>query len=271
MKSLFMKSLLSNIKFFFQQTFLVAVKDFKSLFFSPLFFIWISVTFIFLSFNFPRDLFRFTDSYIAPSFGQQPGGKNIHFDVFMAHISYLNLIFIFSVPVLSMKLFAEEKKNHTFDLLMTAPLSPMQMVLGKYLSLFALLFVFLLFSMIYPLSLFFWADIPMGLLLSSYLGLLLLVSVYASTGLFGSSLTSSLFLSVFIGVILNIGLFFISQGQVFPSPLLTDIMDYLSLPQHLGYFIKGSLVVSSFVFFFSLIVFFLFLALKVIEVSRWRF
>ena len=266
-----MNSLFQDIKLFFRQIFLIAGKDFRYLVFSPLFFIFTGISFILLSYNFPRDLFRFASSYMVPAFGQAPDqGRNIHFDVFVAHISYLNLILLFVVPILAMKLLAEEKRNRTFDLLMTSPLSSLQMVLGKYLSLLMLLALFLFFSLIYPLSTSFFTDIPIGPLFSSYLGLFLLASVYGATCLFASSLSNSLFLSAFIGMILNIGLWFISQGQDFKGPLLTNIMDYLSLSQHLTNFIKGSLVINSLVFFVSLIVFFLFLVFKVVEIARWR-
>ena len=267
-----MKALFFDIKIFFRQTALIAGKDFKYLVLSPLFFCWAGLSFIFLSYIFPRDLFRFASSYIMPAFGQAENqGRNIHFDVFVAHISYINLIFLFAIPVLGMKLLAEEKRNHTFDLLMSSPLSSLQMILGKYLSLILLLLLFLLFSLLYPLSTGFFVDIPFGALFSSYVGLFLLAGVYSSTSLFASSLSQSLFLSAFIGVIVNIGLWFVSQqGQSFQSPVLSHVMDYLSLSQHLTNFIKGSLTVSSFCFFFCLILFFLFLVFKSVEITRWR-
>ena len=148
-----MAGIVNDIKIFFKQSFLVAMKDFRTMALSPLFFGWIGISFIFLSYNFPRDLFRFAMSYAMPAFGPNANqGRNIHFDVFVMHISYINLIFLFAIPILGMKLLAEEKKNRTFDLLMTAPLSSLQMVLGKYLALIMLLFLFLLLSLIYPLS-----------------------------------------------------------------------------------------------------------------------
>ena len=263
---------MDDVKIFFKQIILIAGKDLRYLVLSPLFFAWIGISFIFLSYTFPRDLFRFAMSYAMPMFGQGgEQGRNIHFEVFVAHISYINLILLFAVPVLGMKLLAEEKRNRTFDLLMTSPLSSLQMVLGKYIALVAALVLFLSFSTIYPLSTGFWTDIPFGPLFSSYIGLFLLASLYGSTCLFASSLTQSLFLSAFIGMILNIGLWFISQQGPGPSStFLANVMEYLSLSQHLTNFIKGSLVLNSVIFFFSLIVFFLFLVFKSIEIIRWR-
>ncbi len=266
-----MQNFLKDIKLFFRQSKVIAVRDFWQLLLSPLFYVFTGLSCIFLSYVFPRDLFRFASAYIVPGF-QQGGNqeRNIHFEVFVSHISYINLVLLFCVPILAMKLLSEEKKNRTYDLLMTAPVSSLQIVAGKYLALISILFIFLLVTLVYPLSTSFLTDIPVGPLVSSYVGLFLLTAVYASVGLFASSLTGSLFLSVFIGIILNIALWFISQGQEFASPVLTSVMEYLSLSQHLTNFIKGSLVINSFTFFFSFIVFFLFLVYKVIEFSRWR-
>ena len=268
-----MSAIWNEIKIFFTQLILVAVKDFKSIVLSPLFFAWLGISFIFLSYNFPRDLFRFAMSYAMPVFGQGgQQGQNIHFDVFVEDHIYINLILLFfTVPILGMKLLAEEKRNRTFDLLMTSPLSSLQMILGKYFSLIAVLALFLLFSLLYPLSTGFFVEIPLGPLFSSYIGLFLLASLYSAVSLFASSLSQSLFLSAFIGMILNIALWFISQqGQSSDSTIGTAILDYMSLSAHLTNFIKGSLVISSLVFFLSFIIFFLFLVFKSVEFTRWR-
>lgn len=265
-----MKEILKQIKTFCKQTSTVGLRDFHHLCLSPLFLVFTGLSCIFLSYMFPRDLFRFASSYAMPMLQQGAPSRNIHFEVFVAHISYINLIFLFCIPILTMKLIAEEKKNHTFDLLMTAPLSSWQIVLGKYLAVVSTLTIFLLVTLIYPLSTAFFTEIPVGPLVAAYIGLFLLLATYCAVGLFASSLTSSLFLSVFIGVILNIALWFISQGQDYKSPILTSTMEYLSLAQHLTNFVKGSLVVQSFAFFLSCIILFLFLVYKMIEFSRWK-
>ena len=259
---------MNDIKIFFKQTFLIAKKDFKYLVFSPLFFVWMGVCFLLLSYNFRRDLFRFAMSYAMPSFG--PGaqqGGNIHFEVFVSHVSYINLMLLFAVPALAMKFLSEEKRNGSFVLLMSSPLSSLNIVLGKYMALLLALFLFLVFSAIYPLSLSFLVEIPFGPLISSYMGLFLLAGFYSATCLFASSLTQSLFLSAFFGMILNIGLWFVLQQNFAGS---NPIMEYMSLTSHLTNFIKGSLSVSSFVCFMCWIIGFLFLVVKSVEITRWR-
>ncbi|MCY4512685.1 MAG: ABC transporter permease [Bdellovibrionales bacterium] len=264
---------MNAVKFFFRQTFVIAWRDFSQTIFSPLFLSLIGIFCGFLSYTFPRELFRFADSYVMPAF-QQMGGqeKNIHFAVFVSHISLINLLLLFCVPALTMKFLAEERKNRTFDLLMTTPISSFHIVTGKYLALLGLVFCFLAVTFLYPLMVaVFPSEIPFKPLLASYIGLFLLAALYTAVGLFASSLTSSVFLSMIIGFILNVVLWFISQGQDFSNnPIFTSIMEYLSLGNHLTFFIKGSLTVSSCVFFISAIFLFLFLVYRVIEFGRWR-
>ena len=261
-----------RIKMFFRQTFLITWADFKQLALHPLFFLALGVCCVFISYLFPRELMQFASSYVVPAFQQHAGQtRNIHFDVFVPHVSLINLLLLFLVPALSMKLLAEEKKNKTFDLLMTVPLSSFQIVLGKYFALVLTLILFLAVTMAYPLSTVFFTDIPKGPFFTTFLGLFLLALVYASVGLFASSLTASVMLSMIMGIIFNISIWFISQGRDFSNnPIFQSVMEYLSLSEHFVNFIKGSLVISSFVFFFSYILFFLFLVYKVIEFSRWR-
>ena len=261
-----------KVKMFFRQTFIITWTDFKQLALHPLFFLALGLCCIFISYFFPRELSQFASSYAAPAFQQVSGqSKNIHFDVFWPHISLINLLLLFLIPAFAMKLLAEEKKNKTFDLLMTVPLSSLQIVLGKYMALLLTLVLFLAVTMAYPLSTALFTDIPIGPFFTSYLGLFLLTAVYAAAGLFASSLTASVMLSMIMGVIFNISLLLVSHGKDFSdNPTFQSVMEYISLSEHFLNFIKGSLVISSFVFFFSCILFFLFLVYKVIEFSRWR-
>lgn len=261
-----------KLKVFFRQIFLIAWTDFKQVTFHPLFFASLGICYILVSFFFPRGVKEFANSYNAPAFQQVSNQThNIHFDVFIPHIQLINFLLFILIPIISMKLLAEEKKNKTYDLLMTVPLSSLQIVLGKYLALLFNVSLFFLVAMAYPLSISFFTDIPEGPFITSWLGMFLLAAVYAATGLFASSLTSSALFSYIMGVIFNFFIWSISQGKDFSdNPVFQNVMGYLSLSDHLVNFLKGSLVISSFVFFFSCILFFLFLVYKVIEFSRWR-
>ena len=256
---------------FFRPIFLIARADFRLLTWHPLFLLGAGASCIFISYVFPRELFQFAASYMTPAFGAPGGGRNIHFDVFVPHVSLVNLLLLFFIPAFSMRLLAEEKKNNTFDLLITAPISTLQIVLGKYLALLAALTLFIMVTAVYPLSTGLFVDIPKGPFTATFSGLFLLAAVYGAAGIFASSLTASPWLGVIMGVIFNISLWFISQGKDFSNnPVFQSAMEYLSLSSHFVNFIKGSLVISSIVFFLSCVVFFLFLTHKTIEFNRWR-
>ncbi len=77
---------------------------------------------------------------------------NIHYGVFLRELSYLNLLLIFVVPALTMKLFAEEKKLRTFDLLLTSPVTSLQIVLGKYFAALGAVAGLVILALLYPLA-----------------------------------------------------------------------------------------------------------------------
>ena len=260
---------LDGIKLFFRQTWTVGSRDIVRLLRRPLFSAFTGLSCLFLSVLFGGMLFRFSEAYSSP-FPQQGPGQSIHAAVFMPHVGVINLLLLFCAPLLAMSLLAEEKKSRSFDLLMTAPLSSLHIAAGKYLALLALLLLFVLISLVYPLSTAFFAEIPFGLLFSAYAGLALLAALYAAIGLFASSLTSSLFFSFFGGIILILSLWFFAQGQDFQSPALSAAMDYLSVSGHLEELAQGHVLLSSLAFFLSAAVFFLFLVHAALEFARWR-
>jgi ABC-2 type transport system permease protein len=196
---------------------------------------------------------------------------NLHYMVFVPHISYVNLIFIFAIPALTMRLVAEEKKLRTYDLLLTAPISATEIALGKFLAGFGTAMALVAVAFLYPLITAFFADFPWGPLLTSFLGLAFVAGAYVAVGLFASSLTESIMLSVVMALIFNLILWFISQGVSFSdNPTFTAIMEHLSVGQHFLAFLKGSFEVSAIVFFLSCATLFVFLSQRVIESSRWR-
>ena len=115
------------------------------------------------------------------------------------------------------------------------------------------------------------AEFPMAPLLSAYAGVVLVSAAYVAVGLFASSLTESVMLSVVLGLIFNILLWFISQGAGNNSnAVVAGVLEYMSLGQHFLNFILGAIKLKSLVYFISLISLFVFLTQRVVESSRWR-
>ncbi|MGE4131225.1 MAG: ABC transporter permease [Bdellovibrionales bacterium] len=250
----------------------IAGKDLRNLLTSPLFFVISGLCSVLWSYSYIRALLSFAE---RSRMFMQPGaeaGMNLQREVFLMHISQINLLFVFVVPALTMRLLAEEKRFRTYDLLLTSPISSTQIALGKFLAGLGAVSALTLISFLYPLLTRAVAEFPFAPLLSAYLGVLMVSSAYVAVGLFASSLTESIMLSVVLGLIFNILLWFISQGagSAESMPLVSGVLEYMSLGQHFLNFIMGAIKLASVVFLTSVIGLFVFLTQRVVESSRWR-
>lgn len=254
----------------------IAGKDLRSIFFSPLFWVigglcslvW-SLLYIIRVQQFAQSSFQ-AQMQMAMQ-GQAEGGPNIHFEVFAAHISLVNFIMILAVAALTMRSFAEEKKQRTFDLLLTSPVTATQIVVGKFLGSLGAAWALVFISFCYPLATAPMATVDWGPLLASYIGLLLLVASYVALGLFSSSLTESSVLAVVMSLIFSVGIWFVGAGsEVLDSPTWVAIFEHLSVGTHFVNFVKGGVSLASTVFFLSVIFLYCFLTQRVVESNRWR-
>lgn len=248
----------------------IAGKDIRNLLTSPLFYVISGLCTILWSYSYLRALLQFAQRSLAM---MQPGaeaGLSLQREVFLMHISQVNLLFVFVVPALTMRLLAEEKRMRTYDLLLTSPISATQIAVGKFLAGWGAVTALTLISFLYPLGTRLVADYPVGPLLSAYLGLILVSGVYVAVGLFASSLTESIMLSVVMGLIFNILLWFISQGAGEQAGMFNTILEYMGLGPHFLGFIMGAIKLNSLVFLCSVIGLFVFLTQRVVESSRWR-
>jgi ABC-2 type transport system permease protein len=180
-------------------------------------------------------------------------------------------LMIMSTAALTMRLLSEEKKQRTFDLLLTAPITAADIAIGKWIAGTAMAWALLAVSALYPISLVAFTSLEWGPLLSSYLCLMMLTGVYVALGLFASSLTESAVISVIMAIIFNFMLFFIgAPGQNAESPVTKAIFEQMNIGSHLNTFVNGNFSVAGATFFLSLIVLFVLLTQRVVESARWR-
>jgi ABC-2 type transport system permease protein len=252
--------------------FTIAWKDIKNLLSSPLFYVISGLCSVLWSYSYMRNLIAFAEkSRMYGMQGGADGGMNLQGQVFLLHISQINLLLVFVVPAFTMRLLAEEKKLRTYDLLLTSPITATQIAVGKFLAGLGSAGALIGISFFYPLMTRMVAEYQMAPLISAYVGVLFVAAVYVGVGLFASALTESVMLSVVMGLIFNISLWFISQGaDAVSNPQLSAVLEYMSFGQHFLNFIIGSIKLSSLVFMFSVIGLFIFLTQRVIESSRWR-
>jgi len=249
---------------------IIAWKDFKQSVTSPLFFIVAALCTVIWSITYLGFLRQFAAQGMMAGI-QGMGAPNVVRGVFTPHVSVTNLIFIVTLPALTMRMIAEEKKTRSYDLLLTSPVTATQIVLGKLFAALGAMGCLLALSLLYPVATGLIADFSWSMVFAVYLGMFLISSLYIASGLFASSLTESSMLAVFLGVIFNFLIWFIGPSTSgIEIKWMSDLFEYLSVGQHMMNFVNGSVQTSSLVFFLSAISFFTFLSQRVVESSRWR-
>jgi ABC-2 type transport system permease protein len=173
---------------------------------------------------------------------------------------YTPFVFTFLIPAITMKMIAEERKSGTWEILMTSPLSPTKIILAKYLASLTLILIALIPTLIYYFSIVQLGD-PIGNLdhagfFGSWIGLFLIGAVFASIGIFGSSLTSHQMVAfiwgVFISFLLYFGLTALVQLNVM-SPFAL-LLEELSLSFHYQSMSRGVIDSRNIAYFLSVII-----------------
>jgi len=182
------------------------------------------------------------------------------------------VILLFITPLITMRLFAEEKKLGTDELLFTSPVSVNAVVLGKYLAALLFLGIMMVLTSVFPMILFHYgAPTPeLGPILTGYLGLFFLGAAFLSVGLFASSLTENQIVAAVICFVTLLVFFVIGWPAESVGSTAGKVLQYLSLIDHFDDFPKGLLESQHVVFFITFILFGLFLTKRSIESMRWR-
>ncbi len=248
-------------------------KEFKSFYLSPTFYLMCFLVSVIFSWVYPIQLNLF--GQLLANYVMQAGiptqQLNIHYGVFLRQLSYLNLLMIFIVPALTMKLFAEEKKLRTFDLLLTSPVTSFEIVMGKYLAALSAVGGLVVLAFIYPASTALLAKLNWAPLIIAFVGIFFVGAVYAAMNLFCSALTEQSLIAYVMSVIFNISIWFIGIGaEVVDSEVGRKIFEHISLSTHLSSLVEGTIRTSAIIFLLSLIGLFCFLAERVVESLRWR-
>ncbi len=183
---------------------------------------------------------------------------------FFGFLPWLLLIF---VPAISMRLWAEERKLGTLELLLTLPVKDYQVVIGKFLASFAFLSLTLILSFPLPVIVAGLGEPDPGPILGGYLGALLLGGAYLSVGLFVSSLTENQIVAFIIGVLTCFTLLVIGEQFVlFAIPrALVPLFQYLGLGYHFDSICRGLIDSRDLIYYLSVIGFFLYLNVRTVE------
>lgn len=251
----------------------IAGKEIRSLFVSPIAYVVLTGFLLLGGWFFFNLLFRF--NYLLTlytSFQNTQGlqGLNLNDHVVAPLLHNLTIVLVIMVPIITMRSFAEEKKTGTYELLLTSPLTVTQIVLGKFLGLLFFIFMMILLTGTYPAILFIYGNPELGILASGYLGLFFLGVVFASIGLLTSSLTENQIVAAVTCFVILLLLYILSWPSETAGAILGDVLKYLSVIEHFNEMVKGIIDTRDLVYYLTLILLSLFLTHRSVEASRWR-
>ena len=179
------------------------------------------------------------------------------------------LLLLLLASVLTMRLLAEERKMGTLELLLTAPVRDSEVIVGKFLGSLGILTVMLALTFYYPILLMWFGDPDWGPIVTGYLGLFLLGGTSLAVGLFASSLTSNQLVAAMVAGGIIFALWFAGMAADLLPEAMGEVISYLSLYHHFSSFMKGVIDTRGIIYYLSITVLFLFLAIRSIESSRW--
>ncbi len=251
----------------------IVKKELKSYFYSPVAYVLLAIFLFIMGLIFSKFVGIYQSYKMANQFG---AAQDITLDK-LALFLYQNMAFMlcFITPFITMRLFAEERRQNTFELLLTAPISSFQLVLGKFISAYIVIGIMVLASFAYAFFMILWGNPDVYIILSTYLGLLLAMGCYIALGALISSFTSNQLIAAAITFIALIFLWLLqsfAQGINFKLGWLElgPALVYVSPLTHLNSFHEGVIHIKHVVYFLSSIALMLFFTNRVIESNRWR-
>ncbi len=248
---------------------LICRKELRSYFASPIAYAVLAIfglIFGWVFFNASRDFVRFT--FQAQAMGG--GSVNINDQIIRPLLGFASTISLFMVPMITMRLFAEEKRMGTMELLMTSPVRDWEIIVGKWMGAMLLYLCVLAMSMINVALLFAWGKPDLKPVLIGYLGLLLQGGTLLAIGALISTMTRNQIIAGIATFFVSLLLWLFSWLTAWDNTAAAQVVNYLSIVTHFENFAKGVLDTRDVVFYVSMIFFGLFLTSRSLESLRWR-
>lgn len=250
-------------------------KEFKSFFYSPMAYVVIGIFtaltgiffYLYLS-NFIES--SFMDQMRSQQYRQMPQKFNVNLMLIRPYFWNIALISLFTLPTITMRLFSEEKKQGTVELLYTSPVDSLSIVLGKFFAGVAFYITLLIPTMLFQAILFIYGDPEFLPVLSGYIGLIFLGAAFISVGLFISTMTENQIIAAIGGFALSLFLWVIGWAASYAGPTFAPVFEYVSIIGHFEDFSQGVIDSANVVYYILFSVFGIYLSLKSIESVKWR-
>ena len=230
----------------------IYLKEFRSYFNGPMAYIFLVIFSLVNGYFFSNTFFIFGQSDMRALFQIVP------------------LVYLFFIPAITMGIISKEKNTGTMEVICTLPIKDFEFVVGKYLAILSLLTVGLLLTAIMFFNLIaVGTNIDYGAIFTGYLGLLLAGSVYASMGLFASSLTDNQVVGFIIAIFFVLIFYLVDKLLIFMPNSISGILQYISIDYHLSNISRGVLDTRNLIYFFSMIGLFLLLTIESLSSRKW--
>ncbi len=245
----------------------IAARELRSLFLSPLAWVILAVMLFIHAYLFLSQI----EQYLAiqPQLALLEGAPGITEMVVGPLFGSAAMVLLLVVPLLTMRLISEERRSRTLSLLLSAPVSMLEIVVGKYLGIVAFLFILLVLLGAMPLSLLAGGSLDFGLLAAGLLGLGLMLAAFAAVGLFMSTLTTYPAVAAVstFGVLLLLWIIDWA-GNTISDDGSSGVLAYLSMMRHFEALLRGVVNTTDVVWFLLFITTFLVLSVLRLEADR---
>jgi ABC-2 type transport system permease protein len=250
----------------------IAHKELKSYFSTPIAYIVIGFFALLFGYFFYAMLVIFNQQ--SAQFGGLEGGGGADVNQQLIRPLFLNasVILLFVLPLITMRTYSEEKRSGTIELLLTSPVTDIEIILGKFLGAMALYAAMLAITVIHMLVLFSYTNpkpewtVPV----IGYVGLLLMGGCFISVGLLISSLTKNQIVSGMVTFAVFLLLWVINWIASFTGPTTQSVLNYLSITDHFDDFTRGIVDTKHLIYYFSVMSFGLFLTARSVDTERWK-
>ena len=244
----------------------LAQRELRSLFLSPLAWAILAIVQFIMAYLFLSQLQEFL--LIQPKLATIENAPGVTELVIVPLYGSAAFIMMLVTPLLTMRLISEERRNRSLALLMSAPVSMTEIILGKFFGIFGFALIMIIMMTLMPLSLYFGASLDIGLLGSIVLGISLLLAAFMSIGLYMSSLTAQPTIAAMstFGVLLMLWIIDWAGGKA--NETASGLLEYFSMLRHFESFSKGIFDSSDFIYYLLFISLFLILSIRRLDGDR---
>src|SRR6476661_1717758 len=247
----------------------IADREIRSYFASPIAYILIG----FFLLPFGVFFYLYLDAFLKQGMqmAQYGGGSmSINQQVIRGVLQNASVVILFIMPMITMRTYSEEKRSGTIELLLTSPVTDIEIILGKFFGALGLYVTILFVTLLYMGILFYYGNPEWRPLVSGYLGLLLMGGAFIAIGLLISSTTNNQIVAGVVTFVVFLLFWIVGWFGDSAGPTIGPITRWLSITEHFDDFSKGIIDTKHVLYYLTLITFGLFLTAKSVDTERWR-